>query len=53
MHCPNCGQSVEIPPNDDLRFVAREDDAKHLILAKGRTGTRLVHECELRGVRTH
>jgi hypothetical protein len=52
MHCPNCGDSVEVPLHDELRLVPREDDAKYLILAKGRTGTRLVHECELRGDRT-
>jgi hypothetical protein len=51
MHCANCGEWVETP-HDELRFVAREEDSKYLILATGRMGSRLVHECELRGERT-
>ncbi len=40
MHCPNCGQWVEIPPQEELRFVTREDDAMYLILAARASGTR-------------
>jgi hypothetical protein len=50
MHCANCGCWVEIPPHETIGFVARVDDAKYLILAEGRSNTRLVHECGLRGV---
>jgi hypothetical protein len=52
MHCANCGEWVELPPNDELQFVTREDVGTYLIVAQRSTGTRLVHECVLRGERT-
>ena len=51
MRCPNCDQRVEVPPEDDVRFVVREESSEYLVLAENCLGTRLVHECALRGVR--
>ena len=51
MHCPNCDQAVAVPAHEDLRFVVRDETASYLIIAENATGTRLVHECGLRGVR--
>jgi hypothetical protein len=50
MRCPNCDQPVEVPPADDVRFVACEEHSTYLVLAENCLGTRLVHECALRGV---
>jgi NAD-dependent dihydropyrimidine dehydrogenase PreA subunit len=50
MRCPNCDQPVEVPPADDVRFVVRQDTSTYLVLAEHCLGTRLVHECALRGV---
>jgi NAD-dependent dihydropyrimidine dehydrogenase PreA subunit len=50
MRCPNCDQPVEVPPADDVRFVVRQDNSTYLVLAENCLGTRLVHECALRGV---
>ena len=49
MRCPNCDEPVEVPPEDEVRFVMREDNSTYLVLAQNRLGTRLVHDCELRG----
>jgi hypothetical protein len=51
MTCASCGEWVEIPPNDELRFVTREEDATYVILAVKGSGTRLIHACGLRGAR--
>jgi hypothetical protein len=49
MHCANCGQWIEIPPHDELRFVRRQADSSYLVLAELLANTRLVHQCGLRG----
>jgi hypothetical protein len=50
MRCVNCGCWAEINPNEAFGFVARLEDAQYLILANGPCGTRLVHQCRLRGI---
>jgi hypothetical protein len=49
MRCPNCDQPVGVGLDEQVRFVTRNDTACYLVLAVTAAGTRLVHECGLRG----
>jgi hypothetical protein len=40
---------VHLGLTDEVRYVARDETASYLILAETAAGTRLVHECGLRG----